>query len=105
MGELAECEKKKQEYIEMYTKLSAEMEEMKQIASPGVSMDVKTGKVMTAEADAVGLVQMQNHSNSVKDMKKLHVLIQGTQSAAKKYEACMAHLPGRNSHISELQQT
>merc|ERR1719269_281780 len=69
--ELTICEKKKQEYIEMYKKLSAEMEEMKEIASPGVAMDVKTGKIITAllanQETAVGLIQM--HSDpSAKDM-------------------------------------
>jgi len=86
--ELAICEKKKQEYIEMYTKLSAEMEEMKQIASPGVAMDIKTGKVLTAET--VGFLQMQNHSKGVKGMMELQLLIKGTQSAAKRYMTCMA---------------
>jgi len=44
-----------------YKKLSAEMKEMKQIASPGVAMDVKTGAVITAET--VGLFQIKPHHN------------------------------------------
>merc|ERR1711871_133196 len=46
--ELDKCEKQRQEAIEMYKKLKNEMEEMKQIASPGVAMDVHTGTVQTA---------------------------------------------------------
>ena len=42
------------------------MEEMKQIASPGVAMDVKTGKVITTEG-AVGLLQKQSYP-SAKDL-------------------------------------
>merc|ERR1719217_430602 len=78
---------KKEEYIEMYKKLSAEMEEMKQIASPGVAMDVKTGKVITA--GTVGLVQVKKHSPA-KDLQRLHLLMKGTQSVAKQYMICMA---------------
>merc|ERR550514_1635685 len=73
--ELDKCAKKKREYIEMYKKLGDEMKEMKQIASPGVAMDVKTGAIITAEA---GLLQMQPHpSDSAKDMKDLNFLIKG----------------------------
>lgn len=39
--ELEKCQKKKEEAMEMFRKLSIEMEEMRQIASPDVSMDVK----------------------------------------------------------------
>merc|ERR1719313_851428 len=55
-------------------------------------MDVKTGKIIKAES--AGLVQVQNHSAGVKDMQKLHLLIKGTQSAAKHYTICMAHQSG-----------
>merc|ERR1719265_2037533 len=75
---------------------------MKQIASPGVAMDVKTGKVITAET---GLMQVRNHSAGVQDMRKLHLLIQGTQSAAKHYMVCMAHQSGRKQMVSHLQQS
>merc|ERR1719313_2946619 len=54
--ELQACEAKKQEYIAMFGKLSDEMKEMRQIASPGIAMDVKTGSVITADK-ALALVQ------------------------------------------------
>jgi len=39
--EIEKCQKKKEEAIEMFRKLSIELEEMHQIASPDVSMDIK----------------------------------------------------------------
>merc|ERR1719172_333832 len=88
VDELKKCELKKQEYIEMYGKLSAEMKEMKQIASPGVSMDVKTGAVSMRPGAAaeLGLMQVPLYPGShAKSMQKLKVLISGTQFAAKQY--------------------
>jgi len=102
LEELEKCEKKKKEYIEMYTKLSAEMEEMKQIASPGVAMDVKTGTVVST-AGAVGLLQMQSYP-SAKDMKELDFLLRGTQTAAKQFLQCMAHNSGHKERMSQLQK-
>jgi len=117
--EIDKCEKKKQEYIEMYKKLSDEMKEMKEIASPGVAMDVKTGKIITAEA-AVGLIQKHSDPSAnyimnflssakdrmgeVKDMKGLDVLIKGTQAAAKQFLSCMSHTSGPE-RLSQLQQS
>merc|ERR1719160_1955817 len=100
--ELDKCKKKKDEYIEMYKKLSAEMEEMKQIASPGVAMDVKTGKVITTEG-AVGLLQKQSYP-SAKDMKELKFLLKGTQTAAKQFLQCVALNSGHKERMSQLQK-
>merc|ERR1711924_482466 len=90
--ELAACEKKKQEYIEMYRKLGDEMKEMKEIASPGVAMDVRTGIVNSAAE--VGFMQIEqglaeydlhaqvNPIEHAEAMRKIKFLINGTQSAA-----------------------
>jgi len=90
--ELAKCEKKKQADIEMYKKLSVEMKEMKQIASPSVAMNVATGTLDTV-GKAVGLVQMNSDHNHTKDMHQLKLNIKDTQVAAKRLMQCMAQKP------------
>merc|ERR1719473_1899380 len=104
--ELDKCEAKKKEYIAMYGQLSEEMKEMKQIASPGVAMDVKTGTVISAEK-VVGLVQFPESPifPKKKDMNQLQVLIKGTQSAAKTLLHCMLQNSNENPHISQMQRT
>jgi hypothetical protein len=103
--ELKKCEAKKQEYIAMFGQLSDEMKEMKQIASPGVAMDVKTGTVINADK-AVGLVQLPANTNlpNKKDMQQLQVLINGTQSAAKQLLHCISTNGGKPA-ISQLQRS
>jgi len=108
VDELKKCELKKQEYIEMYGKLSAEMKEMKQIASPGVSMDVKTGAVSMRPGAAaeLGLMQVPLYPGShAKSMQKLKVLISGTQFAAKQYIQCMSHNSEHKARLLQLHRS
>merc|ERR1719453_1034753 len=44
-AELDKCEVARQKAVEMFAKLSAELDEMHSIANPSVAMDVKTGKL------------------------------------------------------------
>lgn len=103
--ELQKCEEKKKEYIAMHGQLSNEMEEMKQIASPGVAMNVTTGAVISAET-AVGLVQLPFNTSfpQKKDKDQLQSLITGTQSAAKEFVNCMSHKMD-NPDVSQLQRS
>lgn len=104
--ELNACEEKRQQYIEMYGKLTDEMKEMKQIASPGVAMDVKTGTIITAEK-VVGLIQLPAHIGSVKteDMRELQLFIKDTQSAAKQFLQCMSQKTDEKPDISQMQRS
>merc|ERR1719453_2677250 len=43
--EITKCEVARQKAIDMFAKLSAELDEMHSIANPSVAMDVKTGKL------------------------------------------------------------
>lgn len=99
--ELAKCEKQTQEAIAMFGKLSEEMKEMKEIASPGVAMNIHTGTIETSELQTsvsialhkaepeVVLATSGKHRNATADLKRLEVLVQGTQDATSKYLQCM----------------
>lgn len=110
--EIAKCQKQKEEAIEMFGKLSAEMEEMKQIASPGVAMDIQSGKIMTATGSllssknaksfvqtvvsAAGVGQHDGHAkklveheyqrrNPTKDFQEVVALVKDTQLVAQNF--------------------
>merc|ERR1719379_2613992 len=129
--ELAKCEAQKQAAIEMYGKLSAEMEEMKQIASPGVAMDISTGKVVSSEAASKSSFLSQSASvqtvisaagtgphiqgstrviqhtyrkhNATQDFQSLQLLIKDTQSVAKTFLNCMARQPTSMLEVAAIQ--
>lgn len=98
-NQLAECEKQTQEAIAMYGKLSDEMIEMKQIANPKVSMNIKTGKieeasqlqtsVTTAMHNAAPNVATGKLRNATADNEMLQLLVKGTQDAAKQLLHCV----------------
>lgn len=52
-AELEKCDEKKRKDIEMFTQLAAELEEMKQIASPSVAMDINGSIVHVADDTAL----------------------------------------------------
>jgi len=96
---LAECAKETKEAIAMFGKLSDEMKEMHEIASPGTSMDIKTGEIHSAEKASELQTSVSHHSagapagkrNITADSEKLDMLVQGTQSATSKFLRCMGH--------------
>lgn len=104
--ELEKCRVAKVKAIEMYSKLKAELDEMHQIADPGVSMDVSNGKLHTASliqtvVDSVGDEQSfsANHVHGLHhagshstDGNASHVsgLVSAVQKASLDLHACMA---------------
>jgi len=64
--ELDKCQKKKDEAVDMFRKLSNEMEEMRQIASPDVSMDVKGRIVHDLSFLQDALASWQNESKPLR---------------------------------------
>jgi hypothetical protein len=59
--ELAKCQKAKEDAVAMYAKLRKELQEMKQISSPGVSMDVANGNL-----HKVAFIQEENDQSQGK---------------------------------------
>lgn len=120
--ELGECEKETGESIAMLGKLNDEMEEMKQIANPKVSMNIHTGTIETADEEASELqtsvrifphreegiagtapafATKVSHRNVTADMERLGMLVQGTQTAVTQFMQCMG--PQRHKyHIAAL---
>lgn len=103
--QLGECATQMGEAEAMFGKISDEMKEMQEIASPSVAMDIHTGTIETAVEEASELQTSVNisphraghsvfaakvgHRNMTKDMERLGLLAQGTQAAVSQYLTCM----------------
>lgn len=114
--ELDICEKKRQEAIEMFRRLSNEMEEMHQIASPDVSMDIDGRLVhdslLQSDSNISGPLRKtllhkfdhgpaaKKHVNSRQELEKLSTLMSKTEQASLAFKACKAGY----SHSSSLLQ-
>eukprot|EP00746_Dinoflagellata_sp_MGD_P163421 gnl/MRDRNA2_/MRDRNA2_91450_c0_seq1.p1 gnl/MRDRNA2_/MRDRNA2_91450_c0~~gnl/MRDRNA2_/MRDRNA2_91450_c0_seq1.p1 ORF type:complete len:718 (+),score=186.68 gnl/MRDRNA2_/MRDRNA2_91450_c0_seq1:122-2275(+) len=114
--ELDICEKKRQEAIEMFRRLSNEMEEMHQIASPDVSMDISGRLVhdslLQSATNSTGplrepLLHKFDESPAVKkkmtshqELDKISTLMSQTEQASLAFQACKAG----KSHSSSLLQ-
>jgi len=107
VAKLGECQAARDDAAAMFGKLSDEMKEMKQIASPGVSMDVASGTISGAGDQASAkpaLVQTALDSapvtaaqkkgngtgNPAQDLQQLQSFIANTKSAATKYASCIS---------------
>jgi len=116
--ELAACQKQRDEAAEMYGKLSDEMKEMKQIASPGVVMDVASKTIVTAEEASLlegrtrqvaFIDQKKPHPKEATTEKKFEMLqsfIEKTKSAAQEYASCVKKFPagGIRANMGPLHQ-
>lgn len=109
--QLEVCQQKRDEAAEMYGKLSDEMKEMTEIASPGVSMNVATGTIATAEEasllgsrdhQSLAFIDERNHHHHPQkktqhepedDIQMLQSFIENTRLAAKQYESCITKVP------------
>jgi hypothetical protein len=114
--ELDICEKKRLEACEMFRKLSIEMEEMHQIASPDVSMDISGRLVhdslLQSAANSTRPLRQtllhkfdqgpaaKKHVDSRQDLQQLSTLMSQTEKASVAFQACKA----RKSHGSSLLQ-
>lgn len=88
------CKKKKEEDTKMFIKLSQELKEMEQIASPDVSMNI-SAKTLNKDQDKdqssseASLLQMDSSANVAQKLTTIPGLMNSTRAATLMYNRCM----------------